>query len=84
MSWEEEWELFCNTLNQYTLPEIKQGEEIWQYMKRVEEFFEDKTLPAPFEGDIFNFMDEVEFGDYLEKYRHIHIKEETKYTLWRK
>ena len=71
-------------MNKLPLPEPEQGEDIWHYRDRLEEQFNSSDLPAPFEGELFNFINEVEFGDYLSQYRNIYVQEEIKYTLWRK
>lgn len=84
LTWQEEWKLFCDTMNSLSLPEPEQGEDLWDYRDRVEEMFENIELPPPFEGDLFNFTSCEEFAEYLRKYRNIHIQEEIKHTLWRK
>lgn len=84
LNWDEEWKLFCDTMNSLPLPDPDPGEDIWDYGERLEEKFNSPNLPPPFEGELFNFIGCEEFADYLRQYRNIYVRKETKYTLWRK
>ena len=84
LTWEDEWKLFVEVMNTLDLPDPENGEEIWDYMYRIEEKFKGLELPEPFEGELFNFVGAEDFGNYLTQYRNMYIEEQLKYTVWRK
>ena len=52
-------------LDRLDLPKPERGEDVWDYADRVEEMFKDVTLPEDYDGNLFNYLDVYELGDYL-------------------
>ena len=55
-------------LDSLDLPKPERGEDIWDYTDRVEEMFKDvilAILPEDYDGNLFNYLDVYDLGDYL-------------------
>ena len=70
-------------LDTLPLPDPIQGEDIEDYMNRVEDMYVTLELPKEFEGYLFNFMSTDSFGDYLHDHRGYYIECCTHYHIWK-
>lgn len=52
-------------LDSLDLPKPKRGEDVWDYADRVEKRFKNIDLPDDYDGNLFNYLDAYELGDYL-------------------
>lgn len=79
--WEKEIELTKEILDSHPLPRPERWMDLNDYCDWVEEQFKNVELPEEFNGDIFNFIDHAEFGEYLEKRLGVKIEEVIKYYI---
>lgn len=71
-------------LDTLDLPKPERGEDIWDYADRVEERFKNVTLvilPEDYDGNLFNYLDAYELGDYLGDRFNMICEEEIRYIL---
>lgn len=68
-------------LDKLDLPKPDRGEEVWDYADRVEKIFEDVDLPEDYDGNLFNYFDAYELGDYLSDRFNMCFEEQIRHVM---
>lgn len=68
-------------LDKLDLPKPDIGEDVWDYADRVEKMFEDVDLPEDYGGNLFNYFDAYELGDYLGDRFNMCLEEEIRHVM---
>lgn len=68
-------------LDRLDLPKPERGEDVWDYTDRVEEMFKNVTLPEDYDGNLFNYLDSYDLGDYLGDRFNMICEEEVRHIL---
>jgi len=64
------------------LPRPTIGENVWNYISRVEEMFKDVTLPEDYQGELFYWLDSPDLGNYLGDRFHMFCEEVICYLMF--
>lgn len=68
-------------LDTLDLPKPEIGEDVWDYADRVEVRFKNVTLPEDYDGNLFNYLDTYDLGDYLGDRFNMICEEEIRHIL---
>ena len=80
--WKENAELNKQVLDKIEFPKPDQGENFHEYLERVEDQYSTMELPPELKGNLFNFLDTYELGEYLKKRYGWSVEEEIQYYIW--
>lgn len=80
--WKELSALNKKVLDEIEFPKPDQGEDLNEYLERVESQYATLVLPPELKGFLFNFMDNHDLAEYLEERYGWAIREEIRYYIW--